>query len=506
VSDRSINGPPTERAAGVLLHVSSLPGPYGIGDLGPHARDFLAWLASAELRIWQVLPLTVHDQHGCPYASPTAFAREPLLLSPDDLADDGFVNHREKPYLPAGPVDWAAVRASRSSFLEKAAASIAAEVDLGPWRAAHPWVEDWALFASLAERLGNGWWDWPTDLRDLPLDAPRLHAVRADLKPTIDRHVALQWAFDRQWNRLRKQASGLGISLWGDIPFFVGGGSADVWARRELFDVDATGRPRTITGVPPDAFSPTGQLWGHPQLHRPAHVAEGWAWWVERSVAALELVDVLRLDHFRGMDGVWSVPAGDLTAERGAWVPGPGREALEALRERLGGLPLVAEDLGVITDDIRALRDDFGLPGMAILQFAFGGGGEHELLPHNHRADLVVYTGTHDNDTLAGWARTTDEGTRDHARRYLHTDDRDLVHAMLRAAWRSVARSAIVPMQDLLVLGSEARMNVPGLVEGNWRWRLGREALNLSLASRVAEQVKLSGRAPLRRQEPESGP
>jgi len=485
----------TGRRAGVLLHISSLPGPYGIGDLGPSAREFVAWLASAKQRVWQVLPLTVVDIHGCPYASPTAFAREPAYLSPDDLAEDGFASHTDKPYLAGDRVDWKAVRASRAGFLAKAGRAIANEVDLEPWRAAHPWVETWALYASLAELHGAYWTEWPTELRDLHSDPVRLAAVRSDLAPQIAHHTALQWAFDRQWSRLKQVANDLDIQLWGDLPFFVGPQSADVWAHRELFDLDPKGHARTTTGVPPDAFSPTGQLWGHPHFVRQAHSATGWRWWVDRTAAALELVDVLRLDHFRGLDGVWEVDASAKTAEQGQWIEGPGQEALDALQERLGELPLIAEDLGVITEPVRKLRDDADLPGMAILQFAFGGDPSDEFLPHNHRRNLVVYTGTHDNDTALGWYHSASPEEREMARAYLHTDDRDFVWALIRAAHRSVARTAIVPMQDLLSLGSDARMNVPGVTEGNWRWRLGREALNISLASRVAAQTILSGRA-----------
>ena len=489
-----------DRAAGVLLHVSSLPGPYGVGDLGPSAREWVAWLASAKQRIWQVLPLTVVDPYGCPYASPTAFAREPAYLSPDDLADAGFVEHRYKPYAAGSSddrVDWTRVRAQRAPFLERVATAIAHDVDLDAWRADNAWVEIWGLFAALVDQHGTHWTTWPESVRHLPRDADRVAEVRADLSAAIDRHVALQWAFDHQWSRLRAFAHSHGIALWGDLPFFVGPKSADVWWDRTLFDLQADGSPRTITGVPPDAFSPTGQLWHHPHFNRTAQADTGWAWWVERTLSALELVDVLRIDHFRGLDGVWEVPAGDETAENGQWVPGPGADALTALQQRLpaGPLPLVAEDLGIITPPVEKLRDDARLPGMAILQFAFGPGADPGYLPHAHVRNQVVYTGTHDNDTLRGWYSTASPDTQRHARAYLHTDDRDVVWAAMRAAWRSVANSAIVPMQDLLSLGSQARMNIPGQIEGNWAWRLGREALNLSLAGRLREQTVLSGRA-----------
>jgi 4-alpha-glucanotransferase len=491
-----------DRAAGVLLHVSSLPGPYGIGDLGPTAREWVAWLASAKQRIWQVLPLTVVDRYGCPYASPTAFAREPAFLSPDDLADAGFVAHRHKPYAagrPDGRVDYARVKADREPFLARVATAIANDVDLEPWRVVNDWVETWALFAALAALHGPDWTAWPADLRDLPRDPDRLARVRSDLSAAIDAHVALQWAFHRQWDRLRAFAHSHGVAMWGDLPFFVGPKSADVWWHRDLFDLLPDGSPRTVTGVPPDAFSPTGQLWHHPHFDRDAHAATGWNWWVERTLSALELVDVLRIDHFRGLDGVWEVQAGEETAESGQWIPGPGAEALAALKERIvqngERMPLVAEDLGIITPPVEALRDEAGLPGMAILQFAFGAGGTATYLPHSHVRNQVVYTGTHDNDTLRGWYTTAGHETQLHARAYLSTDARDIVWSAMRAAWRSVANTAIVPMQDLLSLGSDARMNIPGQIEGNWAWRLGREALNLSLAGRLREQTVLSGRA-----------
>ncbi len=485
------------RRAGVLLHITSLPGPYGIGDIGPMARRFVDWLDAAGQRIWQVLPVHPTDDHGSPYSSPSAFARHPLLLSVDDLVSDGWLTHADKPFGAGSPyrVDVRAVSRSKWRALTKAADRVGAEVDLDAWATTRPWVRSWSRYAALSAVHGGDWARWPDALRHRDADA----LAQADdvHQAALRRHTALQWLFAGQWARLREAADARGIALWGDLPFFVGGASCDVWAHPHLFRLDAEGRPSVVTGVPPDAFSATGQRWGQPHYAMDAHVGEGFAWWGARLEAELELFHEVRLDHFRGVAGVWEIPA-DGEAVDGQWVPGFGAPLLEALRARLGGLPLIAEDLGIITPDVVALRDAFDLPGMVVLQFAFEGvqgGGAHPYLPHNHRPEQVVYPGTHDNPTAWGWWEAADEVVRDHVRRYLSCDGRDPSGELARAAWRSVAADAVVPMQDLLGLGADARMNTPGLAEGNWAWRGGPEVMSVDVAGWLRMEAKLTGRA-----------
>lgn len=470
------------RRAGLLLPVSALPSRFGVGDFGPAARDWLAFLGAARQRVWQVLPLTVADEAGCPYASPTGFATDPVYLSPEDLVEEGLVGAAHLPPSADGPVDWPKVRAARAPFLKQAARALAEAADLEAYVTEQPWVLDWARFDAHSRQHGTHWWNWtvqPTGgLED----------------PEIAGSAALQWGLDRQWSRLRRLAKAHGIQLWGDLPFFVGGGSADVWAQPELFDLEPDGRPRTITGVPPDAFAPGGQRWGHPHLRRALHVEQGWAWSLARADRALSQIDVLRLDHFRGLFEVWEVPAEDETAAGGRWIQGPGQDLLGRLLQRAGPERWIAEDLGVITDEVRALRDDNGLRGMAVLQFAFGVGSEEAFRPHAHRAEQAVYTGTHDNSTLVGWIQGADPKTVQHACSYLGCEPGQLAAAMQRAAWRSTASTAILPLQDVLGLGDEARFNLPGTTDGNWRWRTRRAVLTPTLASRLAEQALLSGR------------
>jgi len=492
-----------KRRAGVLLHPTALPGPYGIGEIGPAAREVLAWMDAAELRVWQVLPLVPVDDGGSPYASPSSGARESLLLSSDDLVRDGWLQGRDKPYAPGrpGPVAWTAVRRKKGEALLLAADRVRRQVDLPRWEAAQPAIADWALYQALTVEQRRPWAAWPEELRRR--DAAALRAARDRLATPVERELALQWLFVQQWTALRTEAASRGIELWGDLPFYVGWISADVWTRPDLFRLDAAGRPLAVSGVPPDAFSSTGQLWGHPLPDLALHARERHAWWLARLRHALEDVDRVRIDHFRGIAQAWEVLAGAKDAREGQWIPGPGVELLDSIRAAFPTMPFVAEDLGVITPDVEDLRDRYGLPGMAVLQFAFGAlgdadpeKGDHPYLPHHHRAAQVVYTGTHDNDTTLGWYRAAPLEVKHHLRRYLEVEDRDLPWALLVAAWRSVCATAIAPMQDLLGLGSEARLNTPGTASpANWSWRMRPEALTVVLAARIAEQVRLSGRA-----------
>jgi 4-alpha-glucanotransferase len=394
-------------------------------------------------------------------------------------------------------VDYAEVTARKGPAIRLAARRVADDLHaLDSWIGNHAWVDDWSLFAALSDAHGLHWTAWPEPLRHR--DPAALAAARDAHADAIREHAALQWLFEQQWSALRSEARARGVDLWGDVPIFVGGESCDVWAHRDLFRLDADGHPTVVTGVPPDAFSPEGQTWGTPHYDVPRHAATGYRWWCDRLAATAELFDRVRIDHFRGLAGVWEIPVG-APATAGAWVDSFGAPLLEALRARLGGLPLIAEDLGIITPDVEALRDGFDLPGMAVLQFAFSDTrlpGVHPYLPHNHRANQVVYPGTHDNPTAVAWYESTDERTRDHLRRYLSSDGRAPAGDLARCAWRSVCNDAIIPMQDLLGLGADARMNTPGVEQGNWSWRCGASAFQIALARGLAFEARLCGRAP----------
>ncbi|MFT4625730.1 MAG: 4-alpha-glucanotransferase [Myxococcota bacterium] len=481
------------------MHPTSLTGPYGVGDIGPRARDLLGWLDAANQRVWQVLPLNPVDGSGCPYASASAFARDPLLLSPDDLLADGWIDNRDKPYAGnTHRVDWPTISAARRPMLHTAADRVRGSVALTGFVDERPWLAEWSLYRAITEVHGPRWTRWPESLRER--DPTALAAVRDELAEAVEREVALQWLFEQQWQRLRAAATAHGIALWGDMPIFVGLESCDVWAHRELFHLDGVEAP-VVTGVPPDAFSPEGQRWGHPMYDVAKHAASDHAWWRARSRASLELVDTVRIDHFRGVESSWEIGADQPTAMDGRWVQGLGAPLLEALLADADDreMPFVAEDLGIITSEVSALRDQFRLPGMAVLQFAFTpdpdkGDWGHPYLPHNHRQNQVVYTGTHDNDTTLGWFWSGSEAQRDRVRRYLSCGDDELPWKLVLAAWRSVCDTAIVPLPDLLGLGSDARLNTPGTVEGNWSWRMPRHALGLEQAAWMAEQSRVSGR------------
>ncbi len=481
------------RRAGVLLHPTSLPGPFGIGEIGSRAFPFLDWMEAAGQTLWQMLPLGPVDDSGSPYASPSACARNPLLIGLEDLVDDGLLSWSELPH-PFGDRDrvhYPLARQQRMPALLLAASRVPQE-ELVSYASVHPWATTWSTFAAIAEQHGSNWTEWPEALRN-----------RTDLSDFLGsksyyQQMALQFLFDRQWARLRLEAKKRGISLIGDIPFFVSLEGADAWSAPELFRLDPQGRPIVVSGVPPDAFSADGQLWGHPLYDEDAHRNQRYAWWIERVRANLELVDAIRLDHFRGVAAYWEVEATAEHARNGHWIPGPGQPLLDALQAALGSLPFIAEDLGVITPDVEALRDQNALPGMAILQFGFGNPRRttNSHLPHNHRSHQVVYPGTHDNPTVWGWYTEADEQTQDHVRRYLLVGGHDIAGDLTRAAYRSVADTAIVAMQDLLSLGPAARMNVPGETEGNWAWRFHADHLRPEIAARWADQARLTGRAP----------
>lgn len=468
------------------------------------AHAWIEALARAKQTWWQVLPLGPTGAGDSPYQSYSAFAGNPNLISPERLADDGLVSvgELESVHFPAGPVDYAQVadfknrllQSAFESFQHGAAANLRDPFEQFRAGEAH-WLDDYALFTAIKRRHGGqSWSEWPAAL--MRRDPTVLEAARRELAADIQAERFRQFLFFRQWKALREHARQCGVQLFGDAPIFVSADSADVWANPNLFLLDADRRPRFVAGVPPDYFSATGQLWGNPLYDWAAHQATGFDWWIARLKANLRQVDLIRLDHFRGFAAAWHIPSTAPTAQAGQWLPGPGATFFEALRHALGGLPLVAEDLGVITPDVNELRDRFGLPGMAILQFAFGGAVEFRFLPHNHVRNLVVYTGTHDNDTTLGWWRSINDGERAFLRRYEPHVDADPVGTMLRVAWGSVAEMAIAPLQDWLRLGSVARMNTPGIPDGNWRWRLTEDQVTADLLAHIADWTELYNRQP----------
>ena len=492
-----------ERQSGILLHPTSLPGPHGIGDLGPEAVAWLDWLEASGARLWQVLPLGPTGYADSPYQSFSAFAGNHLLISLQRLVQEGLldeVDFQSMPSFPSDRVDYGEVIPFRDGLLRLAASRFGggAAAHLKPHlevfaSANAGWLDEYALFMALkAEHGGAPWTTWEAPLRGRKPAA--LEAARARLAEAVVDHRFRQFLFFRQWAALREEARARGIALVGDAPIFVAHDSADVWSQPGLFQLNDSGNPTAVAGVPPDYFSPTGQLWGNPlyrwdEMHR-----TGYEWWIRRFRLVLGLVDYVRLDHFRGFEAYWEVPGGAPTAEEGTWVHGPGADFLESVRSALGGLPIIAEDLGEITPPVIELRDRFGLPGMKVLQFAFEGGPSHDFLPHNYPRHCVVYTGTHDNDTALGWYRSTGEEHRDFYRRYLAADGSEVSWDLIRAAWASVAEWAVVPLQDILSLGEEARMNFPSRTEGNWAWRCPPGALTPALAARLRELTFLYGR------------
>lgn len=496
----------TARRAGILLHPTSLPGPHGIGDLGAAAHGFLDWLRGAGVGIWQVLPIVPPGAGDSPYSSWSAFAGSPWLVSLPDLAAHGLLDAADLEPPAAlthavDRVDFAAMRRFKGPRLVKAADRLRSDeqhpwhADLRAFEARHDWLPGTALFAALKNRHGaQAWWDWPAPLRDRHPDA--IAAAERELADDIERVRVIQFFFDRQWTLLRRAAAARGIELVGDLPIYVDADSADVWLNRDLFDLTPDGRRRAVSGVPPDAFSDVGQLWGNPLYRWDVMAKQGYRWWIERLRRALSLHDRVRIDHFRAFSAYWSVPGDAQDARRGHWVKGPGQPVFDAFERALGRpLPIIAEDLGDIDQPVRDLLAACRLPGMKILQFAYGGDNNNLYLPHNHQPDAVVYTGTHDNDTTLGWWFAANDKTRHHVRIYHRVDGNDLVWDMIRVAYASPCRLAIVPMQDVLALDSRGRMNTPGLSEGNWGWRMRRNHLHPAHAQRLRDLALLFQRA-----------
>ncbi len=506
------------RAGGLLAHITSLPGRHGCGDLGPSAYEFLDFLRQSGCCLWQMLPIHPTGYGESPYQSLSTFAGHPLFLSLDRLREEGWLTSQDlknaPPRMPDDAVDFATLlpwrtellRAAFESFSTSATAAQRDELDAFRGRARH-WLEDYALYRAIKESYGGRpWTEWEPDLVRRTPEA--LKAARTQFENRIRAEEFLQFQFDRQWRALRAAARDAGIALIGDVPIFVAHDSADVWVHQDQFSLDDHGRPMTVAGVPPDYFSESGQLWGNPLYRWEVMKERGYDWWIARLKHAFDLFDLVRLDHFRGFEAYWEIPATAPTAAFGQWVPGPGAGFFEAVRGACGALPLVAEDLGVITAEVEALRDTVGLPGMRVLQFAFGDDAKAwDYRPHNYIRHCVAYTGTHDNDTTVGWFRSeAGEGTtrsaesirreRAHVLAYTGTEGREIHWDLIRLAWGSVAERAIAPVQDLLGLGSEARMNLPGTANQNWRWRWQAGALTEEIASRLRGLSTLYERCP----------
>lgn len=504
------------RASGILLHPTSLPGPHGIGDLGDEAYRFADFLSASGQSLWQVLPLGPTGYGDSPYACYSAFAGNTLLISPEKLLEQGLIAEVDLPAIPttSSPrVDFGAAHKTKGALLEQAFANYQRTTDTAlrsefQTFAAQSvsWLDDYAMFRALKDaHEGKPWYEWERSVAKRTPEAVK--RARAELHDQIEAQKFYQFVFFRQWRELKTYCNRRGIQIVGDVPIFVAHDSADVWTNPDQFKLNSDGTPVVVAGVPPDYFSKTGQYWGNPIFNWDHMLADGFKWWIDRVRATLQLVDIARIDHFRGFAACWEIPGGDKTAERGRWVEAPGKELFTAIDEALGELPIIAEDLGVITPDVEKLRDDFGFPGMRILQFAFSSDTKNIDLPHNYHQNVVVYTGTHDNDTTVGWfnsvagegsTRTAEqiECERNFCMKYLRTDGERIHWHFIQAVLASVANTAIVPLQDVMGLGSEARMNLPNSTAGNWLWRFNQEDLTDELASQLRELTDLYGRMP----------
>lgn len=501
-----------DRKAGALLHITSLPGPFGIGDLGPEAFRFADFLAEAGQSLWQILPVGPLGYGYSPYQSPSTFAGNELLISPEMLLKDGLASEED---LSAAYIDspdavcYADVAKRKRILLTKAfdhfrngrSGVDGSEYDYFRSISAF-WLDDYSLFAAIKHaHMQRSWTEWPHALASRNPDA--LSGARSQLDFEIELEKFSQFVFFRQWHTLKEYCRSKGISIVGDLPIYVAHDSADVWSNPHLFHLDNHGNPTIVAGVPPDYFSKTGQRWGNPIYRWDVMRENGFSWWTERIRMILSIVDIVRLDHFRAFDAYWAVPASEETAENGEWIGGPGQFFFDVLRERLGPIPLIAEDLGLVTDGVIELINANGFPGMAILEFAFDSGPSNKFLPHNYPRNIVAYSGTHDNDTVAGWLSsnrsTQDESTvqqiREYARRYLGECRDDQMHkAFVRALYASVADTVVIPVQDFLGLGGDARMNEPGTLKGNWLWRMRRDALTTDLAVELRSLTETFGR------------
>jgi 4-alpha-glucanotransferase len=477
------------RRAGVLLHLTSLPGAGPCGCLGPEAHAFADFLTDSGMSVWQMLPVGPTQSDGSPYQTSSTHAGNPLLIALEPLVERGWLETKPDSDTPSAKnralmQAWKGFQRMAGRREREALRAFSAEQSY--------WLPDYALFRVLHEEQGDCWWRWPPPLRGR--DQPALSDARGRLAPAIDYVVFEQFLFFSQWERLRAYLNGQGIKLFGDMPIFVAHDSAEVWARPQDFDLEEDGNPRVVAGVPPDYFSATGQRWGNPLYRWDRMQAEGFRFWLDRIRTQLRLFDMIRIDHFRGFESYWEIPAEEELAINGRWVKALGDELFERLHQRFGRLPLIAEDLGVITEEVENLRRKYRLPGMKVLQFAFDGGADNPYLPFHHDRDFVVYTGTHDNDTSLGWYRSLDESTRAYVDEYLGHPSEPMPWPLVRAALASRSHLAIIPMQDVLAGDSGHRMNVPGTSGGNWGWRFDWDQVDPGLTGRLKGMIRLYGR------------
>ena len=493
------------RLSGILLHPTSLPSPYGIGDLGQAAYDFIDFLKDAGQHLWQTLPLTPTGFGDSPYQGFSAFAGQPLLISPKHLVELGFLSEAELADCPVGEdefVDYGSIipwktkilKLAFSRFESKAEPALIQEYNafLNKNRF---WLEDYALYMSCKDmHEGREWLAWEKKYRTPTKNTKT--KLKELLKEEMKYYYFVQFLFNKEWMALKGYANKNEVAIIGDIPLFLSLDSADVWANQHLFQLDSKGYPTVVAGVPPDYFSETGQLWGNPLYDWPAHKQDDYKWWISRIRHQLELCDYLRIDHFRGLESYWAIPYGEETPMNGKWIPGPGADLFIALENELGkGLPIIAEDLGVITPEVEALRDQFEFPGMKILQFAFDATDESTFLPHQFTTtNCVCYSGTHDNDTTKGWYASASEYSKDKVRCYMNTDGNSIHWDFLRTCLGTIAAYAIFPLQDVLGIGSEGRMNTPGVGNNNWAWRYKKGALSKGLSEELAKITRIYGR------------
>jgi len=478
----------TQRSSGILCHPTSFPGRFGVGSLGEEAKKFIDFLIESQQKIWQILPLGPTGFGDSPYQCFSAYAGNPILIDLDLLHSEGWLNENdlsvenqfhskivefEKVYQFKKPI----LKKAYTNFKEKANSLEISKFDVF-CRNNKQWLNDFALFASLKNHFeGKAWTEWEKDL--VKRKPETLDKYKNELSEAIDFQKYMQYIFFKQWAEVKAYANQNGIEILGDVPIYISFDSADAWTNPEYFLFDENMKPTHVAGVPPDYFSADGQLWGNPIYNWNEIEKEGFKWWIERIKANLTLFDILRIDHFRGFEAFWSVPADEKTARNGKWVKAPGIALFQAIREALGEIPIIAEDLGVITPEVEKLRDMFGFPGMKILQFAFNGDAENEYLPHNYTRNSIVYTGTHDNDTTRGWYdKITDEYVKRQIHEYMNCDGKNISWDLIRLAWAAASKTAIAPMQDLLELGNEARMNMPGSAVANWSWRFEHGALD----------------------------
>ncbi|HEY9673399.1 MAG TPA: 4-alpha-glucanotransferase [Waterburya sp.] len=499
---------PFPRSSGILLHPTSFPSRFGIGDLGLEAYKFIDFLAESAQQLWQILPLGPTGYGNSPYMSYSSMAGNSLLISPEKLHNQGLLTDEDFANLPEFPVDrvdYERVMQTKMPMLRKACdrfQSQASEVErkqfAGFCEATAGWLEDYALFMALHNTFGGtSWHTWEPEIAKAHPDAKE--KWRQQLSDEIYVQKYLQFEFFRQWSELKQYANLHHIQIIGDIPIYVAHNSVDVWAHRGIFAIDEeTGEPALMAGVPPDYFSATGQLWGNPVYNWEKLQQDHFRWWVQRFIATLDYVDIVRIDHFRGFEAYWAVKQGETTAINGEWLKAPGEELFQALSDKLGKMPIMAEDLGTITPEVYALRDRFDIPGMKVLQFAFGGGSDNPYLPFNYERNFVVYTGTHDNNTTLGWFNQLSEWEKENVLRYLGCISSEGINwDLIRLAFSSVANQAIIPMQDLLNLGTEAQMNFPSKPEGNWEWRYQPDAITDQVRDRLKSITYTYGRAPI---------